>query len=171
MSFVLPPRPLQLMSGYKGFGRICSLYNSKASYNLLMVFTGLFGFLLSGPPIAQQKELKSIVRLGEDLKIQCPISGNPTPIIEWKKGGETIDYSWIRIRTKGKQLRIKKSQEDDTGVYICKGVNGFGNVEVRVDLIVIGKKCYFYSEMDETSGNHKRIFVFFVTENFCQIFV
>ena len=117
------------------------MYNCKASYNLLMVFTGLFGFLLLGPPIAQQKELKTVVRLGEDVKIQCPISGNPTPIIEWKKGGETIDYSWIRIRTKGKQLRIKKSQEDDTGLYICKGVNGFGNVEVRVDLIVIGKKC------------------------------
>ena len=73
------------------------------------------------------------------MKIQCPIVGNPTPIIEWKKGGETIDYTFIRIRTKGRQLRIKKAQEDDTGVFICKGVNGFGNVEVRVDLIVIGK--------------------------------
>ena len=83
--------------------------------------------------------MKTIVRLGEDVKIQCPISGNPTPIIEWKKGGETIDYTFIRIRTKGRQLRIKKSQETDTGVFICKGVNGFGNVEVRVDLIVIGK--------------------------------
>lgn len=93
---------------------------------------------VSGPPIAQQKELKKIVRLGEDVKIQCPISGNPTPIIEWKKGGETIDYSFIRIRTKNKALKIKKSQEDDTGIYICKGVNGFGNVEVRVDLIIIG---------------------------------
>jgi len=92
---------------------------------------------IKGPPIAQQKELKKIVRLGEDVKIQCPISGNPTPIIEWKKGGETIDYSFIRIRTKNKALKIKKSQEDDTGIYICKGVNGFGNVEVRVDLIII----------------------------------
>jgi len=92
---------------------------------------------IKGPPIAQQKELKKIVRLGEDVKIQCPISGNPTPIIEWKKGGETIDYSFIRIRTKNKALKIRKSQEDDTGIYICKGVNGFGNVEVRVDLIII----------------------------------
>ena len=88
------------------------------------------------------------MRLGEDVKIQCPISGNPTPIIEWKKGGETIDYTFIRIRTKGRQLRIKKSQETDTGVYICKGVNGFGNVEVRVDLIVIGRgpfRIIYYS--------------------------
>ena len=89
--------------------------------------------------------MRNIVRLGEDVKIQCPISGNPTPIIEWKKGGETIDYTFIRIRTKGRQLRIKKSQETDTGVYICKGVNGFGNVEVRVDLIVIGTFRIIYS--------------------------
>ena len=106
--------------------------------------------------------MKTMVRLGEDVKIQCPISGNPTPIIEWKKGGETIDYTFIRIRTKGRQLRIKKSQETDTGVFICKGVNGFGNVEVRVDLIVIGKKpsylfrissricCYIFSLISNT---------------------
>jgi len=92
---------------------------------------------IKGPPIAQQKELKKIVRVGEDVKIQCPISGNPTPMIEWKKGGETIDYSWIRIRTQKKAMKIKKAQEVDTGIYVCKGVNGFGNVEVRVDLIII----------------------------------
>jgi len=56
--------------------------------------------------------MKTMVRLGEDVKIQCPISGNPTPIIEWKKGGETIDYTFIRIRTKGRQLRIKKVPRD-----------------------------------------------------------
>ena len=106
-----------------------------------------------GPPIAQDKNLKTIVRLGEDVKIQCPIVGNPTPIIEWKKGGETIDYTFIRIRTKGRQLRIKKAQEDDTGVFICKGVNGFGNVEVRVDLIVIGKFLH-----SSTLGSHSILF-------------
>ena len=94
--------------------------------------------------------LKKIVRLGEDVKIQCPISGNPTPIIEWKKGGETIDYSFIRIRTKNKALKIKKSQDDDTGIYICKGVNGFGNVEVRVDLIIIGRCLFVFNKYSKT---------------------
>ena len=83
--------------------------------------------------------MKKIVRLGEDVKIICPILGNPTPIVEWKKGGETIDYSWIRIRTQKKSLKIRRAEEADTGVYVCKGVNGFGNVEVRVDLIIIGE--------------------------------
>lgn len=92
---------------------------------------------IKGPPVAQQKELKKIVRLGEDVKVVCPITGFPDPIIEWKKGRETIDYSWIRIRTNNRAMKIKKAQEDDTGVYICKGVNGFGNTEVRVNLIII----------------------------------
>jgi hypothetical protein len=43
----------------------------------------------------------------------------------------------IRIRANNRAMRIKKTQEGDTGVYICKGVNGFGNTEVRVDLIII----------------------------------
>ena len=35
---------------------------------------------------------------------------------------------------------------DDTGIYICKGTNGFGSEEIRIDLIVIGKlKCFRYS--------------------------
>ena len=36
---------------------------------------------------------------------------------------------------------------DDTGIYICKGTNGFGSEEIRIDLIVIGKfnKCFGYS--------------------------
>ena len=39
------------------------------------------------------KEMKKIVRLGEDVKVVCPITGYPEPIIEWRKGHETIDYS------------------------------------------------------------------------------
>jgi hypothetical protein len=27
----------------------------------------------------------------------------------------------------------------DSGVYYCKGINGFGTAEVRIDLMVIGK--------------------------------
>ena len=30
-------------------------------------------------------------------------------------------------------------QIEDTGIYTCKGTNGFGSEEIRIDLIVIGK--------------------------------
>ena len=30
-------------------------------------------------------------------------------------------------------------QIEDTGIYTCKGTNGFGSEEIRIDLIVIGE--------------------------------
>ena len=83
--------------------------------------------------------MKHIARKGEDIRIDCPIVGNPAPIIEWRKGEDIIDYSWIRIRTSKRSMKIRNAQEEDTGMYYCKGVNGFGNTQVRVDLIIIGK--------------------------------
>lgn len=60
-------------------------------------------------------------------------------MIEWSKNGETIDFMWERHRTKKKSLKIKKVNVDDTGVFTCKGINGFGSEEVRVELIVVGE--------------------------------
>ena len=65
--------------------------------------------------MSQEKETKVIARKGEDVKIECPIVGNPTPIIEWRKGGDIIDYSWIRIRTTKKAMKIRKVVLEDTG--------------------------------------------------------
>ena len=33
---------------------------------------------------------------------------------------------------------MRTAEREDTGVYYCKGVNGFGSAETRIDLIVIG---------------------------------
>jgi hypothetical protein len=38
-----------------------------------------------------------------------------------------------------KSLKIKDATLDDTGIYMCKGTNGFGSQDSRIDLIVIGK--------------------------------
>ena len=35
---------------------------------------------------------------------------------------------------------FRKAEVQDTGVYYCRGVNGFGTAQIQVDLIVIGKK-------------------------------
>ena len=52
--------------------------------------------------------------------------------------GEVIDHTWTRIKTNKNYLRINKVEKSDTGVFICRGVNGFGSVNVRVELIVTG---------------------------------
>jgi hypothetical protein len=45
----------------------------------------------------------------------------------------------FRYRTVKKSLRFKEATLDDTGIYVCKGTNGFGSQESRIDVIVIGK--------------------------------
>lgn len=76
-------------------------------------------------------------RIGENIKLTCPIVGFPTPMVEWYKNGEKIDYMWERHKTSRKSLKIKHISEDDTGVFTCKGINGFGSEEVRIELIVV----------------------------------
>jgi hypothetical protein len=53
----------------------------------------------SGPPVAEKKEMKRIVRLGSDVKLICPVSAFPAPMFEWYKDGEVINnYAWARYR-------------------------------------------------------------------------
>ena len=82
-----------------------------------------------------------VVRLGTNARIPCPMSGQPAPLINWSKGGESINsYSWERFGTSRKSLKIANVQKEDSGQYTCKGTNGFGSEEVTVNLVVIGKK-------------------------------
>ena len=66
-----------------------------------------------------------------------------------------VDYTWTRVKTNKNYLKVKQTFQDkisnlqfclqlrgakleDTGVFYCRGVNGFGSVRVRVELIVTG---------------------------------
>lgn len=95
--------------------------------------------LISGPPHAEEMVIKKVSHLGRTVKLQCPITGYPQPLIEWSKNGDKIDFRWDRHKTNKRALKIKNVNQDDTGVFICKGVNGFGTAEVRIELIVVGK--------------------------------
>ena len=53
--------------------------------------------MISGPPTADRKQLKRIVRLGEHLKLPCPMSGSQPISFDWTKDGEQIKtYAWPR---------------------------------------------------------------------------
>ena len=91
--------------------------------------------LFPEPPIAARKRDYKIVALGQDVQLLCPINGHNG--ITWIKGSETInDYAWERFSYDKKSLMIHKVQHDDMGIYYCKGTNGFGSAEVRIDLFV-----------------------------------
>ncbi len=78
-----------------------------------------------------------IGRLGDEVKLTCPMEGNPVPIIEWFKGQEPIDFQWTRFRPNKKFLKIKEVSLADAGRYMCRGINGFGKEQIGVDLFVV----------------------------------
>jgi len=76
-------------------------------------------------------------RIGETIRLQCPVAGKPTPMLEWSKDGDKVDFMWERYKAGKRGLRIRNLNEDDTGVFTCKAVNGFGSAVVRVELVVV----------------------------------
>jgi len=86
--------------------------------------------------VATLKVVRVIAQTGKDVRISCPVEGNPAPYIEWIKQGEIIDYSWVKYKTHKKHLKIKGVTRDDEGILFCKAVNGFGSTEVKVELYV-----------------------------------
>ena len=37
----------------------------------------------AGPPTAPQRHIQQVARLGEEVKLVCPMDGRPAPFIEW----------------------------------------------------------------------------------------
>ena len=62
----------------------------------LKIFSDKITFLL-GPPTAERKQLKRIVRVGDHLKLPCPMSGSQPMSFDWTKDSEQIKtYAWPR---------------------------------------------------------------------------
>ncbi|XP_063765233.1 fibroblast growth factor receptor-like 1 isoform X1 [Eleginops maclovinus] len=91
-----------------------------------------------GPPRVSEKVAhRQMARLGSNIKLPCPVEGDPPPLIMWTKDGRNIHSGWIRFRILRMGLKIKEVEADDTGTYICKATNGFGSVNINYTLIVI----------------------------------
>ena len=95
-----------------------------------------------GPPRAEKNEIKHVAKVGDSLKIKCPIHGYPQPIVSWAKDEADISYAWSRYRTTRKTLKIKRVSKEDMGVYVCTGINGFGKAETRIELVVINPEDF-----------------------------
>ncbi|XP_063601609.1 fibroblast growth factor receptor-like 1 isoform X2 [Penaeus indicus] len=103
------------------------------------------GGIKGEPRVTERWEARKVVRQGDVVKLPCPITANPAPFYEWFKDREEVRASWQRYNTKNHILRIKTAKVEDSGTYTCLGVNGFGQVNVSMHLIVLGS--------DEPPGN------------------
>ena len=96
-----------------------------------------------GPPRAEQKEVKHVARVGESLKIKCPIQGCPQPIISWEKDQDDISYAWSRYRTtRSIQVCLPKTPTATQSVPLPSSCSSpFGWVQVLIlglAIIILG---------------------------------
>ena len=77
------------------------------------------------------------------MRLSCPVVELKSDIfVDWKKDGELIHAGWERFRQDGVQKRtlvIHNIELGDIGVYVCDAVNGFGSVQARYFLYVMGE--------------------------------
>ncbi|NXI81780.1 VCAM1 protein, partial [Rhipidura dahli] len=70
---------------------------------------------------------------GETVTMKCTSSGNPAPVISWKKKSDTGESEKI---SKNATLTIQNLKSQDLGLYECEAYNLFGKEEKAVKLYV-----------------------------------
>ncbi len=94
-----------------------------------------------------------VVSEGHNVQFQCQIQGDthPSPNVEWSKDGQrlVINRAFCSVGEKSVQLRIKGTELEDEGEYVCVLSNNSGSVQTSARLTVTGKieygcYCCFY---------------------------
>ncbi|NXK09813.1 VCAM1 protein, partial [Herpetotheres cachinnans] len=73
------------------------------------------------------------VKEGETVTMKCTSSGNPAPVISWKKKKATGESEKI---IKDETLTIQNIKSQDLGLYECEAYNRFGKEKKAVKLLV-----------------------------------
>ncbi|CAF1655594.1 unnamed protein product, partial [Adineta ricciae] len=91
-------------------------------------------------PKVEGKPADVNVNINDSAKLQCKISGSPTPTIVWLKDGQSLqpsDNITIQTEADGTQvLLFKSAQLADKGSYTCQATNIGGTTEVKLNLNV-----------------------------------
>lgn len=112
------------------------------------------------PPrlLPEAYDLERVVPEGSTVLLPCPVHADPdTLFFEWLRDREPLgSFADDRYRVQGNGvLKIKSVVPEDTGLYVCRAVNGFGKAHVNVTLIVLSSPGEFRSDAweEEPSGH------------------
>ena len=110
-----------------------------------------------------EKPLENIVtRPGDEIYMECTISGTPTPVITWFKDDRLLKSSNdMEIFNDGQRatLRIKEAYPRCAGTYICKGQNIAGEALTTSTIYFKARTPEFSdSETSEENKNQKPAF-------------
>lgn len=86
-----------------------------------------------GPKNTMITVFPAALKEGETVTMKCTSSGNPAPVISWKKKKATGESEKI---SKNATITIQNLKNQDLGLYECEAYNQFGKEEKAVELFV-----------------------------------
>ncbi|XP_009086746.2 vascular cell adhesion protein 1 [Serinus canaria] len=86
-----------------------------------------------GPKSTVITVFPAALKEGETVTIKCTSSGNPAPVISWKKKKATGESEKI---SENATITIQNLKSQDLGLYECEAYNQFGKEEKAVELYV-----------------------------------
>lgn len=89
------------------------------------------------------------IEVGGDVDFACRISGDPPPVITWRKKDGRMPPG--RAQVSGSDLRIDRVMPTDEGEYVCNGRNPAGVVEASARLIVHSPPSFSAKPQDQVA--------------------
>lgn len=104
------------------------------------MFISFFLFFRKVAPRIDRKNLhKKVMRVGQLLRIEADVQGEPPPLVTWKLK-DAVLKSMDRLKIENEDYHttfiISKLQRSDTGTYTVVAKNDSGTDQVDVEILV-----------------------------------
>ena len=96
--------------------------------------------VVSLPRFSIKPPIRTLARLGDSLRLNCSATGDPQPVITWKRQGSPLPAG--RSQQINGALVLRNVKEEDAGNYICVATSaGVSTTETStiVDVLPKGK--------------------------------
>ena len=94
---------------------------------------------ISAPTVAVSPA-KLTVNEGRSASFQCSVTGNPNPVIVWRRVNSQSALSLSAVYQG--MLRLQNLKGSDAGIYRCSATNVLGNAHEDTQLVVHGNLVY-----------------------------
>ncbi|XP_072563615.1 hemicentin-1 [Paramormyrops kingsleyae] len=90
-----------------------------------------YNIVVQAPPVISGSSgvQDLVVVVGQEVELQCRVSGHPVPRVEWSRDGEVLSRSGdphVLFSEGGQVMRVKLARLRDHGQYQCLAINDAG---------------------------------------------
>ncbi|XP_062854783.1 hemicentin-1 [Trichomycterus rosablanca] len=112
------------------------IYTCKAENTVGSVRALAFVHITDPPVVEGDVHVSQLVSRGGLVVLNCPVRGNPAPVLNWFKDGRLVQVSDRLYRLQNGSLALYRATVEDTAVYSCVAENEAGSAERRIILNV-----------------------------------